>query len=48
MNNLITQKELAELLNITRQTVTVELKYLKDMRFIAREGSTKKGFWKIL
>lgn len=47
-DNTITQEQIAQLLNITRQTVTVEIKYLKDMKFIKREGSNKNGTWKIL
>lgn len=47
-DNSITQEKMAKMLNITRQTITVEIKYLKDMKIIAREGSTKNGIWKIL
>ncbi len=47
-NSSITQDTIAKKLNITRQTVTVEIKYLKNMKIIKREGSTKKGNWRLL
>ena len=47
-NPSITQKELAKELKITRDGVKYNISVLKEMNIIIREGSTKKGNWKIL
>lgn len=47
-NNSITQAEIAKKLKITRQTVTVEIKYLKEMKIIDRLGSSRNGTWKVI
>lgn len=44
----ITQKEIAQELNITRDGVKYNMSILKELGIVAREGSTKKGSWKIL
>lgn len=44
----ITQKELAKELNITRDGVKYNMNVLKELGIVLREGSTKKGNWKIL
>ena len=47
-NPSITQKEIAKELKITRDGVKYNISVLKEMNIIIREGSTKKGNWKIL
>lgn len=47
-NPSITQKELAKELKMTRDGVKYNMSVLKEMNIIIREGSTKKGNWKIL
>ena len=47
-NPSITQKEIAKELKMTRDGVKYNMNVLKEMRIISREGSTKKGKWKIL
>ena len=44
----ITQKEMAKLLEISREKVKYHIAILKENNIITREGSTKKGNWKIL
>ena len=44
----ITQKEIAKELNITRDGVKYNMNVLKELGIVVREGSTKKGNWKIL
>lgn len=44
----ITQKEIAKELNITRDGVKYNMNVLKELGIVIREGSTKKGSWKIL
>ena len=44
----ITQKEIAKELDITRDGIKYNMKVLKEMNIIKREGPTKKGIWKIL
>jgi predicted HTH transcriptional regulator len=46
-NKYITQKELAELLGITRDGVTWHLKKMALQNIISREGPDKGGYWKI-
>ena len=47
-NKYVTQDEIAHKLNKTRSSVARNLKTLKDKNIIKREGSNKKGYWKIL
>ena len=47
-NPSITQKEIAKKLDITRDDIKYNINVLKEMNIIKREGSTKKGTWKIL
>ena len=47
-NPNITQKEMAKMLDISREKVKYHIAVLKENKFIVREGSTKKGNWKIL
>lgn len=44
----ITQKEIAKELNITRDGVKYNINALKELGIVEREGSTKKGSWKIV
>lgn len=46
-NALVTQEEMAKILNITRDGVSYNIKALKDKGIIERKGSTKKGVWVI-
>lgn len=47
LDSYITQVEIAEKLGLTRDTISYNIKYLKDNGIIERIGSTKKGGWKI-
>ena len=47
-NPSITQKEMAKMLEISREKVKYHIAVLKENNIIIREGSTKKGIWKIL
>jgi len=47
-NSNITQKEMAKILKISREKVKYHIAILKELDIITREGSTKKGTWKIL
>lgn len=47
-NPKVTQKEMAEMLDISREKVKYHIAVLKENNIIKREGSTKKGNWKIL
>lgn len=47
-NPSITQKEIAKTLEISREKVKYHIAILKENNLIIREGSTKKGIWKIL
>lgn len=44
----ITQNEIAEKLNLTRDGISYNMKVLKDKNIIKREGSNKTGRWKII
>jgi ATP-dependent DNA helicase RecG len=44
----ITQKIMAEKLNITEKTIERNIKKLRAVGFIERVGSDKSGEWKIL
>lgn len=43
-----TMQKLAEKANVSRKTVSVRLKALKEKGFIERVGSDRSGYWKIL
>lgn len=47
-NPSITQKDIANKLNMTRDGVKYNMNVLKELSIIKREGSTKKGTWLIL
>lgn len=47
-NPNITQKEMAKILDMSREKVKYHIAVLKENNMIIREGSTKKGIWKIL
>mgnify|MGYP004493953051 CR=1 FL=1 len=47
-NQNITQKEMAKMLDMSREKVKYHIAVLKENNIIVREGSTKKGVWKIL
>ena len=47
-NPSVTQKEMAKMLEISREKVKYHIAILKENNLIIREGSTKKGIWKIL
>lgn len=44
----ITQEQIADKMKINRVNIAKNIKVLKDKGFITREGSNKKGNWKIL
>lgn len=46
-NNIITQKEIANKLKITKRTVERNINVLKKQGFLQRIGSDKTGYWKI-
>lgn len=43
-----TMPQLAEQLNVSRKTVAVRLKKLKEAGRIERVGSDRKGYWKLI
>lgn len=47
-NPNITQKEMAKMLEMSREKVKYHIAVLKENNVIIREGSTKKGCWKLL
>ena len=47
-NNNLTQKDLIDKLNISRTSITNNLRILKDNGYIDRVGSKKTGYWRIL
>ena len=47
-NPIITQSDIAEKLKMSRQSVSINIRELKDKNILERVGSNKKGFWKIL
>ena len=47
-NPAITQAEMAEILDLTRDGISYNIKILKEKGIIDRVGSTKNGIWKIL
>jgi len=48
INPSITQKEIAKKINITREKTKYHIAVLKELEILKREGSTKKGIWKII
>lgn len=48
LDNKITQEELTDRLNVSRATITNNLKLLKENGYIDRIGANKNGYWKIL
>lgn len=44
----ITYQELAEQLNVSRKTVSLRIKQLKEKGIIVRVGSDTKGLWQIV
>ncbi len=47
-NKYITQNELIKELNVSRTTITENLKFLKNKGYISRCGSNKNGYWNVL
>ena len=47
-NPAITQAAMAEILDLTRDGISYNIKILKEKGIIDRVGSTKNGIWKIL
>lgn len=47
-NTSITQRMMMEETKLSRATITLNLKQLKDKKVIKRIGSDRKGYWKIL
>ena len=47
-NPNVTQKEIAEELNVTTVTVKRNIKKLKEKGIIDRVGANKNGYWKVL
>lgn len=47
-NNKITQKQIAEELNVTSRTIERETSKLQRLNILKREGSKKNGYWKII
>ncbi len=43
-----TYQELAEQLNVSRKTVSLKIKHLKEKGIIVRAGSDTKGVWQIV
>ena len=48
MNPNLTAKEISESLLIPFRSVQRYISFLKENGFISREGSNKKGYWKII
>ena len=47
-NNGITQNEITDRLDISRTTLTNNLRILKENGYIDRVGSNKMGSWRVL
>lgn len=47
-NPAITTSKLADILSVTRKTISTHMKILKETNVIERIGSDRKGYWKIL
>ena len=46
-NNKITQQEIANYINVSRDKVKHNMLTLKKQNILIREGSTKNGTWKV-
>ena len=47
-NNIITQQELSKQLNLSLPTIKKNIKILKDLGILSRQGSNRNGYWNIL
>ena len=47
-NPTITTSKLADMLSVTRKTISAHMKIMKENNVIERIGSDRKGYWKIL
>lgn len=47
-NPAITTSTLANMLSVTRKTISTHMKIMKKNNVIERVGSDRKGYWKIL
>lgn len=47
-NTSITQNKLVEILNVSRTTLTNNLRILKELGYLRRIGSNKNGYWQLL
>lgn len=47
-NPTITTSKLADMLSVTRKTISTHIKIMKKNNMIERIGSDRKGYWKIL
>ena len=47
-NPTYTTSQLAKLLSVSRKTVSLKLKKLKDAGLVVREGSDRKGSWSVV
>ena len=47
-NPAITTSKLANILSVTRKTISAHMKTMKKNNVIERIGSDRKGYWKIL
>ena len=47
-NPAITTSKLADMLSVTRKTISTHIKIMKKNNVIERIGSDRKGYWKIL
>ena len=47
-NPSITTSKLADILSLTRKTISAHMKSLREKNIIERIGSDRKGYWKIL
>ena len=47
-NPAITTSKLADILSVTRKTISTHMKSLREKNIIERIGSDRKGYWKIL
>ncbi len=48
LDNRITIKQLAELLNVAKRTIERNLRLLQIKGLLKRVGSTKGGYWEII
>ena len=47
-NNIITQQELSKQLNLSLPTIKKNIKILKELGILSRQGSNRNGYWNIL